>query len=285
MSMKFMSVMDSEAQADFCRSLLDVDREAATQLGRETVAWVEAGFYDVDSERIAIPDQKSRALSIPPDEVLLAVDPHPERLTLVEVANEPSLATAFRLHEQGRSPLVLNLANGVSPGGGFLHGSRAQEEYLCRISGLYENIRDNPMYAYHFGLGHYESSDWMIVSPNVLVIRNDAGVPLRTPWTCSFISSAAPVAQRVGVDQSADIMVGRIDRLLHVAAVQGFTSLVLGAWGCGAFGNDPGRTAQAFVDSLTGRFDGVFESVAFAITDWSPERRFLQPFVEAFNRA
>jgi uncharacterized protein (TIGR02452 family) len=57
---------------------------------------------------------------------------------------------------------------------------------------------------------------------------------------------------------------------------------VLGAWGCGAFGNDPNRTAVDFREALENEFRGAFSDVVFAITDWSPERRFLGPFRKVF---
>jgi uncharacterized protein (TIGR02452 family) len=59
--------------------------------------------------------------------------------------------------------------------------------------------------------------------------------------------------------------------------------LVLGAWGCGAFGNDPFRTAHDFREALQRRFGGVFEEVVFAITDWTEDRRFLGPFRDTFS--
>lgn len=62
-----------------------------------------------------------------------------------------------------------------------------------------------------------------------------------------------------------------------------YTTLVLGAWGCGAFDNDVARTARDFHDALTNEFSGAFSAVVFAITDWSPERKFLGPFRDAFN--
>ena len=58
--------------------------------------------------------------------------------------------------------------------------------------------------------------------------------------------------------------------------------MVLGAWGCGAFGNDIQRTAADFRDALETEFVGAFSEVVFAISDWSPERRSLGPFREIF---
>ena len=71
--------------------------------------------------------------------------------------------------------------------------------------------------------------------------------------------------------------------MLAIAAAYDYSALVLGAWGCGAFGNDPGRTAQDFHTALAGEFAGAFAEVVFAIADWSPERSFLAPFAEEFR--
>jgi len=68
-----------------------------------------------------------------------------------------------------------------------------------------------------------------------------------------------------------------------IAEAYAYEALVLGAWGCGAFGNDPARTAHDFREALNGPFLGAFKEVVFAIADWSPERRFLGPFRDAFE--
>ncbi|WP_295606963.1 TIGR02452 family protein [uncultured Lamprocystis sp.] len=58
--------------------------------------------------------------------------------------------------------------------------------------------------------------------------------------------------------------------------------MVLGAWGCGTYGNDPARIAAIFHEALQEQA-GAFQSVVFAIADWSPERRFLAPFAAEFQ--
>ena len=70
--------------------------------------------------------------------------------------------------------------------------------------------------------------------------------------------------------------------MLAIASARGYESLVLGAWGCGAFGNDPVRTAQDFRQALETDFAGHFSDIVFAVTDWSPERKTLGPFRDAF---
>ena len=74
-----------------------------------------------------------------------------------------------------------------------------------------------------------------------------------------------------------------LNRVLAVARAYGFTELVLGAWGCGAFRNDPGTTAEDFREAIEGPFSGAFKEIVFAITDWSPERKFLGPFRTVFQ--
>lgn len=78
-------------------------------------------------------------------------------------------------------------------------------------------------------------------------------------------------------------MTARTAKVLSVAAQHGIRRFILGAWGCGAFGLDRAMMAGIFRDALTGPLRGVFDEVAFAITDWSDERRFIEPFERAFR--
>ena len=58
----------------------------------------------------------------------------------------------------------------------------------------------------------------------------------------------------------------RIRGVLHAAKINGFEKLVLGAWGCGAFGNPPKLVAQLFDQQLrSAEFAGFFSEVIFAI--------------------
>jgi uncharacterized protein (TIGR02452 family) len=138
------------------------------------------------------------------------------------------------------------------------------------------------MYEAHRKRPRLDSSDWAIYSPNVPVFRTDAGLELEDPWLLSFITCAAPYAPTIGQPESADLLQKRIHRVLAIAKAYGYATLVLGAWGCGAFANDPHRTATDFRQALENDFSSVFSDIAFAITDWSPERKFLGPFRDIF---
>ena len=123
----------------------------------------------------------------------------------------------------------------------------------------------------------------MILSPDVPIFRDDGGTALERPWPLSFVTCAAPYAYRIGQPESGDLLNRRIHRVLSVGRAYHYATVVLGAWGCGAFGNDAVRTATDFRSALEGDLAGAFTEVVFAIADWSPERRFLGPFREVFS--
>lgn len=280
--------LDSEQMAAARRQELNIPREAAAALGRSAVEAARAGRYVTKAGqqvvwRDAVQAACAAKLSIRPDATL----PIHERIafteTKVQVANETTLGASRRLVARGLRPLALNFANGIQPGGGFLLGARAQEEVLCRSSALYQTLVGDPMYKEHRERPLPDSTDWAIYSPDVPVFRLDDGTELPHPWPLSFLTCAAPYAPAIGQPQAGDLLQQRVHRVLAIARSYGHAALVLGAWGCGAFGNDPRRTALDFRQALENDYRGVFSDIVFAITDWSPERKFLGPFLDAFS--
>jgi uncharacterized protein (TIGR02452 family) len=138
------------------------------------------------------------------------------------------------------------------------------------------------MYEEHARRQLPDSTDWAIYSPDVPVFRKDDGTALERPWLLSFITCAAPYAPALGREEAGDLLQRRILRILAIARAFDHPALVLGAWGCGAFRNDPHCTAADFRQALENDFSGAFSHIIFAITDWSPERRFLGPFRDVF---
>lgn len=282
--------LDSDEMAEARRRDLSISRAVAAALGRSAVEAARKGFY-VDETgrevvwREAVDAACAARRSIPPDETLPAPPRDDVLVTRVQVTNETTLAASRRLVDAGLRPLALNFANGIHPGGGFLGGARAQEEVLCRSSALFETLVGDAMYEAHRKRPLPDATDWAIHSPGVPVFRHDDGTALPRPWLLSFLTCAAPYAPGVGQPRSGDLLQRRIHRVLAIARSFGYSTLVLGAWGCGAFGNDPTRTASDFRKALEGEFLGAFSDIVFAITDWSPERRFLGPFRDVFARA
>ena len=246
---------------------LDIPRDIAAALGRSAVEAANDGYYfnnageKVDWRRL-VDVACSAKRSIPPDAPLPASDRASVAETRVQVSNETTLGTSLRLTEGGQRPLALNFANGIHPGGGFRSGARAQEEVLCRSSALYRTLVDDPMYEAHRKRSRPDSTDWAIYSPDVPVFRKDEGTELDRPWLLSFITCAAPVASRIGQSESGDLLQKRIHRVLAIAQAFRYSTLVLGAWGCGAFGNDPRRTAVDFREALENEFRGHFPTLS-----------------------
>jgi uncharacterized protein (TIGR02452 family) len=257
--------LDSVELASRRRGELDIDAARARALGWSALEAIRQGRY-----------ARPGKVSIPPDAPLPRERRTPFPETRVLVANETTLAAARRLTDGGLVPLSLNFANGVEPGGGFLRGARAQEEVLCQSSTLFATLDEDAMYEAHRRTAVAEASDWAILSTGVTVFRDDRGEELEAPWTTSVLTCAAPYAPAVGQPRSGDLLQGRIRRVLDIGSAYGYDTLVLGAWGCGAFQNDPARTARDFRSALED--SAAFREVVFAIADWSPERRFLGPF-------
>lgn len=212
-----------------------------------------------------------------------------------EVTGETSLAAARRLAGAAGGPVaVLNFASARNPGGGYVKGAKAQEEDLCRASALYTCLLRVPeFYAAHRAAGDPFYSDRVIHSPGVPVFRDDAGTLLDEPYEAGFLTAAAPnagvVAERApgrAPDLPAALRT-RAERVLEVAAVTGYRRLVLGAWGCGVFRNDPAVVAGAFRALLTGvgRFARHFDRITFAILDRHDPSPTRNAFTAAFPAA
>ena len=279
---------DSVDLANMRRSELAILPFIAESLGESAVEAIQLGYYLTNNGKVDWSETVRTAceskVSIPPETDLPSGRTSLFAETIVQVANETTLGASKRLVDGGKRPLALNFANGSETGGGFLRGATAQEEALCRSSALYATLVDDSMYDFHRTHElRAESSEWAILSPNVPVFRDDRGMELDEPWLLSFITCAAPYAPSVGNPMSGDLLQKRIARVLSIARAYGYSELVLGAWGCGAFGNDARRTASDFRSALEGAFAGAFSEVVFAITDWSPTRRFLGPFRDTFS--
>jgi uncharacterized protein (TIGR02452 family) len=288
---KFLPCLDSKEIANSRKQTLMISHQIAASLGQSAVQAISQGYYHnavgikVDwSDAVNAARQNKLCIS-PTDALPDFADYKIQPETHIQVSNETTILAAKRLTESGLRPLALNFANGIQPGGGFLHGALAQEETLCRSSALYATLVNDPMYETHQQRPLPDSTDWAIYSPDVPFFRNDEGITLPQPWLLSILTCAAPYAPSVGRQKSSELLRQRIKRVLYIARAYGYTSMVLGAWGCGAFENDAHQTAVDFRHALETDFRGAFSNIVFAITDWSPKRKFLGPFREVFSDA
>ncbi|MEU6769715.1 TIGR02452 family protein [Streptomyces sp. NPDC046759] len=212
--------------------------------------------------------------------------------TVLEVTGESSLEAARRL--AGAPVAVLNFASARNPGGGYLNGAQAQEEALCRASALHTCLLTaRSFYDHHRAHRDPFYTDRVIHSPAVPVFRDDRGRLLAEPYPAGFLTAAAPnagVVRRTRPERAAglpDALAVRAERVLETAAAHGYRRVVLGAWGCGVFQNDPAQVADAFRGLLGpgGRFARTFERVVFGVLDRTPGTVVREAFTRAFPQS
>ncbi|GAA1810637.1 TIGR02452 family protein [Luedemannella flava] len=259
------------------------------EIARQTVAIAEAGEYTTPSGRRArIGDAVAAAIAgtrhYLPDDVVTPTGP--TATPTIEVTHESTLAAARRL---GNDVAALVFASAKNPGGGFLGGAKAQEESIARSSALYPCLLAAPdFYAYHRAQRDLRYSDRVIYAPGVPVFRDDKGDLLDEPHQAAFLTAAAPNLGAVvrnqpeNTDDVPAVLRRRARRILEVAAAHGHRTLVLGAWGCGVFRNDPATVAHAFADTL--REVPRFDRVVFAIYDNLPHTPVHATFASTFAR-
>ena len=280
------------------------NRERRAAIARETLDIVAQGHYAAADGRIVEIGATTRAclagtrLHVPGEpgalrsreaRVAIAVE------TAIKVRDEGTLSSAARLAGAGFARVgVLNFASARHPGGGFERGSQAQEESLARSSSLHASLTTAaaaPYYRHHRDQASAAYSDRVIVSPDCPVFRDDDDALRDRPFIATFLTCAAPNA-RAMADSEPEALAAlpalfgrRIEAVLAVALDAKCDALVLGAWGCGVFGNDPAMVADAFATRLghAGAFRGAFRQIDFAVLDNSPGKACLAAFERTFG--
>ncbi len=245
------------------------------QLARDTLAIVDAGCYHgpagpvhfaaavraaIDGTRVITPAETAVLASMPPRDL--------GAKARIDVTEEGTGEAAQRLVESG-PVTVLNFASACSIGGGFLVGAATQEEELCRCSALFRCLEEGQdYYQANRAAGGALYTEHAIWSPAVPFFRGcDHGL-LRTPFAASVLTMPAPNTARAAGDEVARIpetFQWRAASVFAIAAANPPRTLVLGAWGCGAFGGDPQVVADALGAVLDAGYDRAFERVVFAV--------------------
>ncbi len=186
------------------------------------------------------------------------------------VVMEGSTFDTARFFTKGKVA-VLNFANPHEPGGGVKRGARAQEECLCRCSNLYNVLATEELsrfyYQWHKQNTNHLFSYRVIYSPNIQIIKSDEYQLLDSPFPVDVITCASPY-NVYGFDRELlrSTYESRITNILEAAIDNDVDTIVLGAFGCGAFHNPPELMAEAFKKILINRgYYKFFENVVFAI--------------------
>lgn len=160
--------------------------------------------------------------------------------TEVVVADMKTLDAALR-YRDGKT-CVLNFASFKNPGGGFLRGAVAQEEYLCQNSTLYNVLSKFPAYYEKNRLNTNDALYWnrAIYSPGIIILPSETKIDV--------LSCTAPNvrASHASDTKKTKALVSRIKFVLDILEKEECDTVILGAFGCGVFGNDPKLVAETF---------------------------------------
>ena len=280
------------------------------QIFRETTAIIQNGYYFAPSgARVDLHMQPMLVGQRCYHKELLPVQkPQVAGGTQILVQKGDCLAKAEELVQQGYHPAVLNFASAGHPGGGVQTGARAQEETICRRSTLTRSIFSmDAKYASQYGYPLFDGNHYplttsldfsMIYSPEVTVFRG-AGQDytlMEQPFNIAVITNAAlNLRGRHSMrltsdghmpDEAKDITRNKIRAILRVGLVKGHDSLVLGAFGCGAFCNPPQEMAQLFKEVMEeSEFKDRYRLILFAIlSDHNDKSSNFQAFESVFSK-
>lgn len=189
---------------------------------------------------------------------------------------------------KGNRIAVHNFASASNPGGGVVKGSNAQEECLCRCSGLYFCLNTSEMwngfYIPHRNAHDPIHNDDIIYTPEIVVFKTDERVPKlmeeKDWYSVNVITCAAPNLRihpgnsyntgdgnKRAVMNDRDLLAlheKRLRRILDVAVSEGNDTIILGAFGCGAFENNPEVVAMAS-ENVIGEYLHAFKTIEYAI--------------------
>lgn len=268
-------------------------KQRLAQVAKETLTILHSGGYRAPSgAKVSIESALSAAragtFQLMPQEKSPAPQNEARFDTRVELRSEDVLTGAQRLTlgRKTEDVAILSFGSAKRPGGGFLSGAIAQEETLARATGLYLCLNGQEMYHHHRRSSDARYTDRLIYCPKVPVFRDASGALLERPFLASFVTAPAVNAGAMRKAARAGnelIMRRRIERVLGVMLAQGHRAIVLGAWGCGVFKNDPRMIARLFQEALQGGFRGRFEEVLFSVYD-KPQSRTFRAFEACLAR-
>ncbi len=209
-----------------------------------------------------------------------------EKATEVVVSKKRSFEAAKAY--QDLKVCVHNFASATNPGGGVVKGSTAQEECLCRCSGLYFALNTPEMwdgfYQKHRDAWNPLNNDDIIYTPSVTVFKRDTAVPQLMPeaewYDVNVITCAAPNLRKrpsnaynpnngseevkITDQELLALHEKRLARILDVAALENNDVVILGAFGCGAFLNNPSVVASA-AKKVIEKYRHAFKTIEFAV--------------------
>jgi uncharacterized protein (TIGR02452 family) len=185
-----------------------------------------------------------------------------------------NVAYKYKKDNPEKNVCILNFASAKNPGGGFLRGSMAQEESICYVSTLYHSLiqsnmyeinKKNPQNGLYNDIGIYTNEIC------VFTLHRDDDVHIEPFYpsviSCPAINKNYALEKGISVDKIYDKMCDRIKLVFEIAKVRNVDILILGAYGCGVFGNNPADIKEIFFGLIDNDYENIFEHIVFAIPD------------------
>ena len=249
-----------------------MDRPERAKTAQETLDIFQQGYYLSDGNKI---ECKSRfSTEFLTEEHLKTIFPTSGSFEpKYAIANESVVDTVVRLG--GGYCGVLNFASAKNPGGGFLKGSLAQEEALAISSDLYNSqSQAHGLYEINRSCRTALYTHNMIYSRNITFIRDSKLSLLSSPVIANVLTAPAVNAEAYYKNERGNkktvltTMEQRIRYILNVFASKGDSTIILGAYGCGVFGNDVVDVATIFRTLLINEgMEKLFKHIMFAVYD------------------
>jgi len=276
-----------------------MSRNGRKQIAEETLQILEQGYFVSPSNKtITIKElrieceanTKVYSPEVSDDLLRNRIANQLEIPTKISVTNQTTLNAVRDLIAAGNDDvLCLNFASAKNPGGGFLGGSQAQEESIARATGLYKSLLQADIYyETNRNMKSCFYTDYMIYSPNVPIFKDENGDNLEELVSCGIITApavnAGVVKQREPhrLPEIEEVMKRRIAKVLTISLEHEHRCLVLGAWGCGVFQNNPVDMARYFREVIEEQFKDEFREIVFAI--YARNERFINPFYDEFGK-
>lgn len=206
--------------------------------------------------------------------------------TEIRVVDSDTVTALFKNTNITDNVALLNFASYKHPGGGFIWGSLAQEESLCHASTLYNVLMDmdDVFYEEHrkdLNSGLYK--DDAIFSPYIKFFKPEYKPREASVITCAAVNRV--VAKKKGISdvEISRAMKTRVNFVMDIAVERGVDTLILGAYGCGVFGNNPYKVAGYFSQYLI-EHPNAFKKVVFAIPVSERDKGKLNNNYEAFKK-
>lgn len=196
------------------------------------------------------------------------VDGVPSDKTQCECVLLPTDSVSGAMETAMGRTCILNFASYKRPGGGFLRGNTTQEESLCGVSTLYPVLKSFEQSYYNVNrldLNRGMYTDKAIYSRDVVFFPTG-----HTPRDFDVLTCAAPnfsSGRRFGSvsrEENYEYLAKRIRFIFDIAESEGVDCFVVGAWGCGAFKQDPGQVAKLLLNACN---NTSIKRVVFAIPD------------------